>query len=52
MLQRWPLKNPTNVMFPFFAILYPEFAGAAFDARIGTPERVIFITISAGILPL
>ena len=52
MLQRWPLRNPTNVTFPFFAILYPELAGAAFDARIGTPALVIFITMSAGILPL
>ena len=52
MLQRWPLKKPTNVIFPFFAILYPELAGAAFDARIGTPALVILMTMSAGILPL
>ena len=52
MLNLFPLTNPIIVIFASSATETPEDVGAELDAIIGIPTLAIFISISAGILPL
>ena len=52
MLNLSSLTNPIIVTLACSATETPDDVGAALDAIIGMPTLAIFISISAGILPL